>query len=890
MANVLIFNVFLVLILSGVESCFMPSSQYVNVPQTIPSGKYITTVEVGDCDTKTIHFTVYDPSFVIYRNGTVVAVNTMSVTTEKTLAVYVGDNMGQERIIVVHLSSSEIQRQKRTNTGFLRRSKRRWSPPPFNIIEEESGPYPQEIEKIVSDSASDQEVYYTISGPGVELPPVGLFTLDKYSGMLSVNRAVDREQFSKFVITTRVFNRISNKETDLPLDIAVVVDDINDNAPTFKDSMQFTVPEKSAVDTFVGLVNATDRDEVGSLHVKIKYSLLTGLDLFKIHPVTGVITTKTNTLDREAKEKHMVTVQIKDMDGAVTGLFNTATATITLSDVNDNPPTFLKPTYEANVNENEKEKCILRIPVEDKDLQNTANWNSKFVITKGNENGHFRIDRDPKTNEGLLCVSKPLDFEKTPKVNLEVMAKNEAELKGTSAQWKSIPVSVAVNNVDEGPEFTAPTVRFNVKENSANGTKIGIYEAVDPETKSSDGIKYYRSIDPGSWIDINRDNGELRVANTIDRESPFVKNGEYPVIVKAVDAGSKTGTGTIIIDIEDENDNKPTIPGSELVLCEKQGEMGSVLVVAEDKDESPFSSPFSFSLPSNDGTWSLTKVNDTTATLKQLKELPTGIYKVPIDVKDLQGYGEEQIANVRICQCRNGVCLAKERNVSLGPMGILALLLPLALLLLLCLLLAFFCATKGEKMQIDDGGDSGGILLKSNTEAPGEEVDANLINVPITTDTIGKGSVKGVNTAWPGGKSTSTIGGMGTHENGMYMENNIITNTYDQFDGTYGSQFNGGHMVGSGMGIDSRYMTQDFSFLQTWATNGRYLQTKLPYLGTEDDGRFANDIIHSYGYEGAGSLAGSVGCCSDFGDNENLDFLNTLGPKFKGLAETAKKT
>ena len=38
------------------------------------------------------------------------------------------------------------------------------------------------------------------------------------------------------------------------------------------------------------------------------------------------------------------------------------------------------------------------------------------------------------------------------------------------------------------------------------------------------------------------------------------------------------------------------------------------------------------------------------------------------------------------------------------------------------LLLAFFCVTKREKLEFEDVGDSGGILLKSNTESPGEEV------------------------------------------------------------------------------------------------------------------------------------------------------------------------
>lgn len=35
-------------------------------------------------------------------------------------------------------------------------------------------------------------------------------------------------------------------------------------------------------------------------------------------------------------------VEIKDMDGAVNGLFNTGTATITVGDINDNAPTFTK--------------------------------------------------------------------------------------------------------------------------------------------------------------------------------------------------------------------------------------------------------------------------------------------------------------------------------------------------------------------------------------------------------------------------------------------------------------------------------------------------------------------------------------------------------------------
>lgn len=83
---------------------------------------------------------------------------------------------------------------------------------------------------------------------------------------------------------------------------------------------------------------------------------------------------------------------------------------------------------------------------------------------------------------------QPLDYETNKNVKLEILARNEAELNGTTAQWQSAPVDVAVTDVDEGPEFIPPTVRFTIKENLPNGTLIGTYSAIDPETKKSDGI------------------------------------------------------------------------------------------------------------------------------------------------------------------------------------------------------------------------------------------------------------------------------------------------------------------------------------------------------------------------------------------------------------------
>jgi hypothetical protein len=75
--------------------------------------------------------------------------------------------------------------------------------------------------------------------------------------------------------------------------------------------------------------------------------------------------------------------------------------------------------------------------------------------------------------------------------------------------------------------------------------------------------------------------------------------------------GLKTGTGTVIIQVEDVNDHVPVIPSKDLVVCEKDGgEMGSVLVVAEDKDRAPFAAPYSFELgEEHDGRWAVKRLN-----------------------------------------------------------------------------------------------------------------------------------------------------------------------------------------------------------------------------------------------------------------------------------------
>lgn len=65
---------------------------------------------------------------------------------------------------------------------------------------------------------------------------------------------------------------------------------------------------------------------------------------------------------------------------------------------------------------------ILRVAVDDVDTTNTPGWTAKYTIIEGNEQHNYKIETDPKTNEGILSVIKvALLLMKSPSLNQPVL-------------------------------------------------------------------------------------------------------------------------------------------------------------------------------------------------------------------------------------------------------------------------------------------------------------------------------------------------------------------------------------------------------------------------------------------------------------------------------------
>ncbi|CAO2593385.1 Dsc1, partial [Lemmus lemmus] len=849
--------------------------------------KCLLAVNLDECLQSASLILSSDPAFRVVDDGTIFTTHDLLLSSEqRRFSIFLSDSQRQEqKEIEIELSAREKKvKPRHTEDPVHKRSKRRWAPIPCSLMENSLGPFPQHVQQIQSDAAQNYTIFYSISGPGVDKEPFNLFYIEKDTGDIYCTRSIDREQYDQFLVYGYA-TTADGYAPDYPLPLLFKVEDDNDNAPYFETKLTvFSVPENCRTGTSVGQVTAIDNDEPGTLHTRLKFKILQQIPdqprHFSIHPDTGVITTTSPLLDREKCDTYKLVMEVRDMGGQPFGLFNTGTITISLEDENDNSPYFTQTSYTTEVEENRIDVEILRMTVQDQDLPGTPHSKAVYSILQGNENGNFRITTDPNTNEGVLCVIKPLNYEASRQVILQIGVLNEAQFSkaanGQTPTMCTTTVTVKIKDSDEGPECQPPVKVIQSKDGLPAGQELLGYKAMDPETSSSDGIRYQKVGDEDNWFEINESTGNLKTLKILDRESKFVKNNQYNISVVAMDALGRSCTGTLVVLLEDFNDQSPQID-KDLTIC--QQEKDYAILEPVDLDGPDNGPPFQFFLDNSASKlWTLEPQDGKRAILRQRHNLNYNYYSVPVQIQDRHGLSAKHMLSVRVCDCtvpsECRMSAKEERDIKpkvvLGKWAILSMVLGSALLL--CILFTCFCVTTTKqtvkKCFPDDVAQQN--LIVSNTEGPGEEVTEANIRLPAQTfcDTS---------------TSVGTLGGQGikTQQN------------FEMVKGGYTLESNkgGGHHTlessrGGALGAadTGRYAYTDWqSFTQP------RLGEKVYLCGQDEEHKHCEDYVRSYNYEGKGSMAGSVGCCSDRQEEEGLEFLDHLEPKFRTLAKTCVK-
>ncbi|XP_041103122.1 cadherin-7-like [Polyodon spathula] len=732
-----------------------------------------------------------------------------------------------------------------------RRLKRSWVWNQFFVLEEYTGDDPLYVGKLHSDvDKGGGNIKYVLSGEGA----TSIFIIDENTGDIHATKRLDREEQAYYTLRAQAVDRLTNRPVEPESEFVVKIQDINDNEPTFLDGPYTAgVPEMSPVGTSVVQVTATDADDpTYGNSARVVYSILQGQPYFSVEPKTGIIRTALPSMDREAKDQYLLVIQAKDMVGQMGGLSGTTSVTVTLTDVNDNPPRFTRKSYQYNVPESlPVVSVVAKIKAADADLGPNAEMD--YRIIDGDGLGMFKVSTDKETQEGVITLEKELDFETKASYTLRIDATN----KNIDPQFLSLGpfsdtanVKVVVEDVDEPPVFTSAVNRMVVSEAARVGTIIGTVAAHDPDTSNSL-IRYSidRNTDLERFFNIDATTGVISTAKQLDREMNAVHN----ITLLAMESQDPTlvGRGIAIISVSDINDNAPMFAIEyETFLCENV-QPGQVIqtVSAVDKDEPLSGHRFYFALTpeaASNLNFTLRDNKDNTASIltkrNGFRRQDQSIYKLPIFIMDSgsPSLSSTNTLTIRVCDCDpDGTAQSCNAEAYVLPAGLstgalIAILACVLTLLVLVLLIVTMRRRKKEPLIFDEERDIRENIVRYDDEGGGEE----------DTEAFDMAALRNLN---------------------------VIRDTKTRRDVTPEIQF---------------FSRPSYKSIPDNVIFREFIWDRLKEADI-DPSAPPYDSLQTYAFEGSGSVAESLSSLESLStdSDQNYDYLSDWGPRFKKLAD-----
>nr|XP_028581876.1 protocadherin Fat 3 isoform X4 [Podarcis muralis] len=437
-----------------------------------------------------------------------------------------------------------------------------------------------------ADIGSNGEIRYSLYGPGNNK-----FFLEPESGELKTLAPLDREKIPVYNLIARATDgggRFCQSE------IHLILEDVNDNPPAFSsDHYTACVYENTATKALLTRVQANDPD-VG-VNRKIVYSLADSSGgFFSVDKSSGIIILE-HPLDRELQPSYNVTVKATDQS-IVQTLSSFATVTITVLDINDNPPVFERRDYLVSVPEDTSPSAeVLSVFATSKDIGTNAEIT--YIIRSGNEKGKFRIN----SKTGSISVIEALDYETCKDFFLVIEAKDG----GSPALSAVATVNINVTDVnDNAPRFSQEVYSSVISEDASVGDSLITLIAEDLDSPPNGQIHF--SIingDRNNEFSIDPSLGLIKVKKRLDRE----RVSGYSLVIQARDSGTPplSASVTVNVDISDVNDNSPVFtPANYTAVIQENKPVGTSILqlVVTDKDSLHNGPPFTFSiLTGNEG-------------------------------------------------------------------------------------------------------------------------------------------------------------------------------------------------------------------------------------------------------------------------------------------------
>ncbi|XP_039541429.1 cadherin EGF LAG seven-pass G-type receptor 2-like [Pimephales promelas] len=422
-------------------------------------------------------------------------------------------------------------------------------------------------------SPEKNNITYSIQSPAPDEFEV------RSDGNIRLKQRLNYDNAQEYIFTVQATDKDKEEFSDTTT-VTITVEDFDNLNPYFDHSFYKASIEENQVGPFSEVtpeaIKAQDGDT--GINETVLYNITAVIpneyqSNFDINQNSGVIFVKT-ALDREEIDQITVYIQATQQDDA-SKTANTVVS-VTIEDVNDNPPKFDQDEYTVSILENSPQsQFVLQTRVTDLDLG-------------GFSKGHFIMVSDTFAinSQGVISLRSDatLDRETVDSYILQVVAVDQP-VDGLSSTAQVIITVLDLN--DNNPQFLPLPEIIEIQEGVYTSSSPGDVSKISA-TDADIGDNGRVTITTFSQNEIFRfrEDGTLLAIEELDRETQDV----YDVVIVAMDHAipQRNNITKVRVSITDVNDNAPVFSSdtySKSILV-KDGKVGEVLLTlsATDKD------------------------------------------------------------------------------------------------------------------------------------------------------------------------------------------------------------------------------------------------------------------------------------------------------------------